>query len=613
VTKAPVLRPYQEATLDAIAAALRKGTTRQLVKSPTGTGKTVTFAALLRWPAIVDWLKQFPSNERRMLVIAHREELLDQAAEKIHRANPNLLITIDQAGRVASRESDVVIASIQTLAARQFARLDRLLDTMRFRIVIVDEAHHAAAPTYRTALVRLGFLPHIEASAEQNIEGTTEQEAARIERALADWNKVAPRDQLLLGLTATPNRSDAIGLGCVFETLVYSYGLRQAIDDHWLVPLTPWAIETRECLDAIHLQRGDFNQRELADTVNTPARNDLAVSAWTEYAYDRPTLAFTVDVQHAHDLADRFRAHGIHATPLSGETDKDDRRAMLAAFQHGDLPVITNCMVLTEGTDLPRASCILHCKPTRSATLYEQMTGRGLRLFDGKQDCVVLDLGDLSKKHSLQTAAVLYGLPPKLKTEGQRLDKLADDIEALRTRQPGFDPATALAEQVLTLAQLQAHAELVNVWAIRDLGDFAPKKELVWLRLDNDTYRLQYPWADGQETLTVDKDLLGQWQISLVYRSRGAIPEAPKIIATGARDAWAAGNEAEAWVRLARPNVMRLKARNATWTKKPASPAQLGLLLKLRVPHRADLSSGEASNLIDLALARKSGRRPRRW
>ncbi len=607
----PTLRPYQEATLDAVAFALRSGTTRQLVKAPTGTGKTVTFAALLRWPAIADWLQQFPSNERRMLVIAHREELLDQAADKIHRANPDLAIAIDQADRVASPHADVVIASIQTLAARGFSRLRRLIayHQLRFRIVVVDEAHHAPAPTYRTALVHLGFLPAIEASTEHNIDGTTEAEAARIEKTLAEWDAVAPRDKLLLGVTATPNRSDAIGLGCIFQSLVHSYGLRQAIDDQWLVPLTPWAIETRETLDAVHIQGADFNQRELAETVNTVARNEVAVSAWNTYAYGRSTLAFTVDVQHAHDLAERFEAHGISARALSGETPREERHEILAAFQRGELPVVTNCMVLTEGTDLPRASCILHCKPTKSATLYEQMTGRGLRLFDGKDDCVVIDLVDLSRKHSLQTAPVLYGLPPKLKTDGTKLDRVVDAFEALLAKQPGFDPAAALADKVLTLEQLQAHAELVNVWAVRALGDFAAQKTLSWLRLSDDVYRLQYPWEDGQETLTVEKDLLGHWQVVVAYRPRGGILWAPRTIATNVVTAEAAGNLAEGFVQQLRSNVYRLKAVGASWTKRPASPAQLRLLGKLHVPCRPGLSSGEASNLIDLALARKGSRR----
>ena len=146
------LRDYQEGQLGAIAKNLLELLlNRLLIKSPTGTGKTVVFAEILKWPPIRAWLEQFPANERRMLVLAHREELLEQAAEKIRRANPGLLVAIEQAERRASTHVDVVVASIATLAAMKFRRLERLLRRMKFRIVVVDEAHHSAARTYRQA------------------------------------------------------------------------------------------------------------------------------------------------------------------------------------------------------------------------------------------------------------------------------------------------------------------------------------------------------------------------------------------------------------------------------------------------------------------------------
>ena len=143
---APQLRNYQEGQLDAIIAAYEAGTNRVLLKSPTGTGKTVTFAAMLRHGRIASWLAGLvPQKGARMLVIAHREELLDQAADKISKANPGLMVSIEQGDRFANNYSDVVIASIQTLAARKFTRLKRLLTYHAFRLVVVDEAHHAAA------------------------------------------------------------------------------------------------------------------------------------------------------------------------------------------------------------------------------------------------------------------------------------------------------------------------------------------------------------------------------------------------------------------------------------------------------------------------------------
>ena len=193
---------------------------------------------------------------------------------------------VEQADRVAHQFADVVVASIQTLAARQFFRLRRLLGHMTFRLVVVDEAHHAAATTYRTALGHLGFLPLAAAEgAEDDVEAATYEDVEKMSDMLRDWDARAPKDRLLVGVTATPNRSDAIGLGCVFQTIAYSYGLRDAISDGWLVPITAWAIDTQDSLDEVRISRGEFNQKDLAEKVNNARRNELAVAGWLERAY----------------------------------------------------------------------------------------------------------------------------------------------------------------------------------------------------------------------------------------------------------------------------------------------------------------------------------------
>lgn len=398
---APTLRQYQHDAIAAVVDGYRAGQNRLLVKMPTGTGKTVMFAELIRF---------FP--DARVLIVAHREELLDQAASKIRQAHPELVVEIEQADRSASPMAQVVVASIQTLSSRTFARLTGLLQYHRFGLVIVDEAHHAAAPTYRTLLVHLGFLPPADATDVENVEAAVETDVVEMEAHLKDWDSIAPKDRLLVGVTATPNRSDSIGLGCVFQTLVYNYALRAAVEDQWLVDIKPLVVETKTSLDAVRTVAGEYNQRELAAAVNVAVRNDLAIAAWHEHAKGRPTLAFTVDVAHAHDVADAFAKTGVRAVALSGMTPREDRRQILADYTAGRLDLIANCAVLTEGTDLPRTSCILHLKPTKSATLYEQMTGRGLRLFPAKDDCLVIDVVDLARRHSLMTVPTLYGLPP---------------------------------------------------------------------------------------------------------------------------------------------------------------------------------------------------------
>ena len=605
MSTAPTLRQYQLDTLEAITTSHRAGLNRLLVRSATGTGKTVCFAQLPQ--ALDTWLANFPKGERKMLVIAHREELLDQAAAKIHAANPGLHVTIEQGERRASFHADIVVASIQTLSAYKFRRLHRLLERMVFRIVIVDEAHHAAADSYRSCLAHLGFLPKADISENEEADVANYDDVLVMEQALAGWDKVAPKDRLLIGFTATPNRTDAIGLGCVFQSIVYSYGMKEAITDEWLVPIKPWVIETGTSLDDVKLQRGDFNQAQLANAVNNAKRNHLAVAAWHEYADDLATLAFTVDVQHAHDLAQTFQNDGVRAMAVSGETPKEDRRIILRQYQDGQLDVVTNCMVLTEGTDLPRTSCILHAKPTKSATLYEQMTGRGLRLFEGKRECIVIDLVDVARRHSLQTSPVLYGLPPGLLVKGKDLRETSEELERLLEANPSINLEQLLAGGHLTLEQLRAKAQTFDVWTVPSLGAFGAGRALNWMKVNDDLYRLQYPWADGTEVLRVQRDLIGRWEVSVMLRTKEGESRQRTIAADIATDDDAAGM-AEAFVLQERRSVTKLKDKDAPWRAKPASEKQVALLRKLRVPPEKitkGITMGQASDLIDIVNARR--------
>lgn len=628
---APKLRPYQlEAGRAVEAALLDHGQNRLLVKKPTGTGKTVWFASLLTaFPRLRDWLQSGDiTTGARMLVIAHREELLDQAREKIERQNPGLMVSIEQGDRHANAYSDVIIASIQTLAARKFHRLKRLLARHKFKLVIVDEAHHAAARTYRTALALLGFLPLEVSSETGDMENPSHDDVEEMKAALTGWDARAPKDQLLIGVTATPNRSDAIGLECVFQTIAYSYGMKQAIDDGYIVPPVPWVVETETSLDEVRTTRGEFNQRDLADAVNNPARNALALAAWNDHGYGLPTIGFTVDVQHAHDLADTFVRGGVKALAISGETPKEDRRIALRQYREGQILALMNCMVLTEGTDLPLTACILHAKPTKSATLYEQMTGRGgrplppdpvgdervaairagLKLL--KSEFIVIDIVDIARRHSLQTAPVLYGLPPGLKSDGKDLRALAEELEEFKTKYPAFNVEELLESGRYSLADLRARASTFDIWTIPDLGIVKEMVSMSWLKAGEDNYRLQYPWADGTEVLSVERDLLGHYDITLTLRPNGQ-PGQPaptprqRTICAQVSTLENALALAESFVQSERRSASRLTDKSAPWRFRPASQGQIGFLRKLKVTFQPGISSGEASDLINLAKARQ--------
>jgi ATP-dependent helicase IRC3 len=280
--------------------------------------------------------------------------------------------------------------------------------------------------------------------------------------------------------------------------------------------------------------------------------------------------------------------------------------------------------VLTEGTDLPRTECILHAKPTSSATLYEQTTGRGLRIHPDdqagplrlialasgarflKSSCIVIDLVDVARRHSLQAAPVLYGLPPSLVAKGKSLQQLKDEYEEFVAKYPGFDVAAAGR---CSLADLRMKASTFDIWQVPELGAFGKGRALDWIKFGPDQYQIQYPWADGTETLTVAPDILGHFEVVCTLRPAGGIAGVrQRTLATQVLTAEAAAGLAEAFVLQERRSVMKLKDRDAPWRSRPASSGQIGLLRRLRVPFKNGITMGEASSLIDLAKAR-GGRR----
>ena len=395
------LRDYQRECLAAIFHRYKAGVRRQLVCLPTGTGKTVIFA-------------QFPSffrMKRRMLVLAHRAELLNQARDKLLAANPALKVEIEQAGRSASEGSDVVVASVPTLGRRGSRRLAGL-DPDQFSIVVIDEAHHATAETYRRIVEYLGLM-----------QPDTKNSSWVLRR----------RRNAATGSGSTPS----------LTRFAFSRTIPEMMHAGYLAPVAGYRVETDIDLSRVKTSMGDFVVSQLSDAVNIESRNALVVKAFRELVPDRRTLVFGVDVAHALDLAAAFSHYGITAAPVTGDTPPDERSKTLAAFSSGRIQVLTNCMVLTEGYDEPAVDGIILARPTKSALLYTQMIGRGTRLHPGKTDVTVVDVVDNSSKHRLVTLPSLFGLAADFNLKGRTTsevrarDSLGRDQPALGQDRPG--------------------------------------------------------------------------------------------------------------------------------------------------------------------------------
>jgi superfamily II DNA or RNA helicase len=377
------LRPYQREALDAIHAAERRGVRRPLLCLPTGAGKTVVFSRLI--------------DERRhlgrALVIAHRTELLTQAADKIRQTAPDLRIGVVQAGRNQHQDADVIVASIQTLAQKR--RRAPLIGTIA--TVVVDEAHHAVADTYRETLADLGA-----------------------------WDRTGP---LTIGVTATAGeRSDGVGLRNVWEEIVYRRGILQMIADGYLTDIEAMEITSNLDLSRVQVRAGDYTDGSLGEELSNSGALEAAAHGYRTYAADLQGVAFTPTIASAHELAELLNDIGITAEALSGKTPTEERAAILDRLATGQTQVVTNCAVLTEGFDLPALSCCLLVRPTKSRPLFVQMVGRVLRPHPGKDKARLLTLY-VPPGAGLATIASLAGDDPRAPKVVKPGETLAEAVE----------------------------------------------------------------------------------------------------------------------------------------------------------------------------------------
>jgi superfamily II DNA or RNA helicase len=406
---APELRAYQREAIDAVVAARLEGIRRMVVCLPTGAGKTVIFSHLARMA------------KKQVLVLAHREELLGQAVDKLSRAlEGTRVIGLERGGSRAPADAKVLVASLRSLHPD---RIGGVLGGRDLGLIIYDECHHAPADDNLRVLRTIGaFEP--------------------------DWPGT------LLGFTATTARGDGKGLDSVFERIVYSRTLPDLIDEGYLAPLKGFRIATAADLTRLSPGASDFAEGELAEAVDIEERNALVARSIQELARDRRTIAFCVTVNHARNLSRALNHVGVPAGIVHGEMPATERARALADFRSGRIHVLANVAVLTEGFDDPGVSCVAMARPTRSEGLYAQCVGRGTRLAEGKRDCLILDFVDVSEL-SLCTLPSLFGCPRDLDLQG---DDARDAARAWMQIQLDY-PELELEAGALTLRDIQDRAE----------------------------------------------------------------------------------------------------------------------------------------------------------
>ena len=342
------LRPYQQQARDHIHAEWENGHTRTLLVLPTGTGKTIVFASVAA--------DQVRAGDR-VLILAHRGELLEQAADKLQRST-GLVSAVEKADATCLNTwFRVVVGSVQTL--QRTARLERFPHDY-FGTIIIDEAHHAITNGYRRILDYFG-------------------------------------DAKVLGVTATPDRGDMRNLGEVFDSLAFEYKLTDAIKEGYLCRIMAQTIPLKLDISSVTMSGGDYAVGDLGTALD-PYLEQIAAEM-AQRCKGRKTVVFLPLIKTSQKFRDLLNSHGFRAAEVNGQST--DRKEVLADFDAGKYNVLCNSMLLTEGWDCPSVDCVVVLRPTKVRSLYSQMVGRGTRLSPGKSDLLLLDFLWMTDKHEL--------------------------------------------------------------------------------------------------------------------------------------------------------------------------------------------------------------------
>ena len=391
------LRPYQIQAKDAVLSEWSEGHRKTLLVLPTGTGKTVVFAKVV---------EDRVNNGGRALVLAHRGELLSQAADKIMDAS-GMACALEKAESTSlGSNMPVTVGSVQSLAQpKRLARFPRDY----FTDIVVDEAHHCLSDSYQ--------------------------------RVLAHFPKAN-----ILGVTATPDRGDMKNLGQFFDSKAYEYTMPQAIRDGYLCPIKAQMIPLELDISGVKVTSGDFSSGEIGSALE-PYLDQIA-REMTHYCKGRKTVVFLPLIQTSQKFCAILNCYGLRAAEVNGSSE--NRAEVLRDFENGRYDVLCNSMLLTEGWDCPAVDCVVVLRPTKVRSLYQQMVGRGMRLFPGKEHLLLLDFLWMSERHDLCRPSALISKDADIaKRIDQQMVDSSDGIDLIDAEEQAERDVLAEREEAL--------------------------------------------------------------------------------------------------------------------------------------------------------------------
>lgn len=548
-----VLRPYQEEAIECIFASIQEKDTALCV-IPTGGGKTVIFAEAIK------------RLQKKALVLAHRKELLEQARNKIVAVYPEA--DIGMIGYGQSRYGKhVTVASIASL--RSDHRLKQLIRE-NIGIIVIDECHHAMAVSYLSVIEKL-----------QNVK--------------------------ILGFTATPERLDKKDICQIFGDPVYEKNTVDMITEGYLTDIRSFIVRSGSTsLDGVGTQGGDYRTSFLAKAIDRPDRNGIVVESYKRYADGLSAIVFAASIDHGQHLAEAFNDEDIPALSLSGETATDERERVLKQYESGAIKVLVNVMLLTEGVDLPRTSCIIMARPTKSLGLFKQCLGRGLRLYTDsdtgivKSECVFIDITDNYKLQNLAPIRITDALEGvelrngltiaevKVAIEEEKRRREMEATEREKRRIEEEERVRVVNEKKYTEKQrVLTYMDSVLTKQIDLLGT-----HLQWESIGEKSYRLMV----GQETLYIQHIGANLYQVAISFFNkvgRFTLLEKPINLVH-------AQNLCAKYTQTILEGKSSLLFPHAYWKSQPATEKHLQALSKCRIPIPDNCTKGKASELLDL-------------
>jgi superfamily II DNA or RNA helicase len=538
-----ILRDYQEEAIARVMASYKENPSgSELLVLATGAGKTVIFSEIIRLLAGQGVLT---------LMLAHRDDLLDQAIDKYHAVKPTAIVGKVK-GPICQLGGEYTVASVASACK---PKRIKMLQAFNYGLIVVDEAHHAAATSYQSIL------------------------------------KAFPR-AFVLYVTATEDRLD--GKKIIEKPALLVKSLVELVKEKYLCPPRAIAIKTETDLNEVKTTAGDFNEKELSEAVDTPARNKLIVDSYQKHAPNMPFIGFAVTVAHAKSLAYTFQDAGIECGVITGDTPAEERQRLYAAVAAGEIAGLWSVQVLTEGFDLPCIACIIMARPTKSRSLYVQCVGRGARLYPGKEYFLILDITDNCLRHRLMPHSInsAFGLALQNNESIEEAEeRAAREEEEERKKQKQIRRLKDKRKEDLAIDLLQAFD-----WKKREadgsfiLASVGTQKHRMALRPEGDMWDVpEYSvWASLAPDYRPQ-----QWA--------GAMPLTDALQFA----------EARILKLIAEPAKAVLFDLNHPWRSKPIDPLspQVENATRLGICFWEGMTKGQLSDLIDEEYSKRAERR----